>query len=99
MSSNHARKMAALKLDFLLRTREDVKVLQRARDDASMRASQELKTLVHRLSGVTGMFGYETVSELAAALEDALVTGDPGHVDAKLGALIAAVEVMLSDAA
>jgi len=99
MSSNHARKMAELKLDFLLRTREDIKTLQRACEDAVLRTSQELKTLVHRLSGVTGMFGYESVSELAAELEDALATHNEREVEAKLGALIGAVDVMLNDAA
>jgi HPt (histidine-containing phosphotransfer) domain-containing protein len=99
MSSNHARKMAELKLEFILRTREDIKALRRAREDTALRTSRELKTLVHRLSGVTGMFGYESVSELAATLEDALAANDEGEVEGKLGALIAAVEVMLDDAA
>jgi HPt (histidine-containing phosphotransfer) domain-containing protein len=64
-----------------------------------LRASQDLKTLVHRLSGVTGMFGYESVSDLAAELEDALATSNEGQVEGKLGTLIAAVEVMLNDTA
>jgi HPt (histidine-containing phosphotransfer) domain-containing protein len=99
MTSNHARKMAELKREFFLRTREDIKVLRRAREDGALRASQDLKTLVHRLSGVTGMFGYESVSDLAAELEDALATSNEGQVEGKLGTLIAAVEVMLNDTA
>jgi HPt (histidine-containing phosphotransfer) domain-containing protein len=91
--------MAELKLEFLLRTRDDMKTLQRARDDAALRRSREFRTLVHRLSGVTGMFGYESVSGLSAELEDALTTADETAQTAKLGDLIAAVEVMLTDAA
>jgi HPt (histidine-containing phosphotransfer) domain-containing protein len=98
MSTTHARKMAELKREFLLRTRDDISELKRAREDAVWRASRELKTLVHRLAGVTGMFGYESVSELAGALEDALGSGDHSRADAKLQALIAAVEAMVGEA-
>lgn len=97
MSNNHARKMAEIKIAFLRRTSEDIKQLERAREDAGLRMSQELRTLVHRLAGVTGMFGYETVSELAGALEDALATNVESEVEDKLGALITAVEVMLKN--
>jgi HPt (histidine-containing phosphotransfer) domain-containing protein len=97
MGNNHARKMAELKIEFLRRTGEDIKQLERAREDADLRKSRELRTLVHRLAGVTGMFGYESVSELAGALEDALATNVEGEVEEKLGALIAAVEVMLKN--
>lgn len=97
MSNNHARKMAEIKIEFLRRTREDIKELERARADTDLRASRELRTLVHRLAGVTGMFGYEAVSELAGSLEDALATNAEGEVEDKLGALIAAVEIMLKN--
>jgi HPt (histidine-containing phosphotransfer) domain-containing protein len=93
---SHARKMAEIKREFLLRTREDMTVLRRARGDAALWASKELKTLVHRLAGVTGMFGYEDVSALAAALDDVLPAADGETALGKLDALIAALEAMFN---
>lgn len=98
MTASHARKMAEIKREFLLRTREDMKLLRRAREDASLCASRELKTLVHRLAGITGMFGYERVSALAADLDDALPAASSSAVKDKLEALIAALDGMFNDA-
>lgn len=84
--------LAPLRARFIERTRGDLEVLRRPDDDPEATAS-----LVHRLSGTAGVFGFAEVSRLAAVVDDEIHAGGPPS-QAALGDLVAALEALVRPA-
>jgi HPt (histidine-containing phosphotransfer) domain-containing protein len=79
--------MAALRLRFIGRAREDLSQLRAYERHGAMNA-EDLRALVHRLAGSAGLFGYPAISVLAGAVEDDLIeTGAPASLPDLMHAL------------
>lgn len=74
---------------FVARAAADLGDLRRWRSDP-VAHQKDLLSLLHRLAGAAGTFGFHRLSEVAAKAEDALVTDAPDRL-----ATIAAVVVEL----
>ena len=79
--------LAELRRRFLARAAEDLEQLRAAGDLA------EVRSLVHRLSGSAGVFGYAAASEAARVVDDALMAGEPPPAGAR-EALVSALEAL-----
>lgn len=71
------RELLELKREFLgeaeAKAREIQNMVQRARDSASI---ERLGYLAHQLKGAGGSYGYQDISDEAAAIEKAVETAD-----------------------
>ena len=65
-----------LRLRFLQRSREDLKIIRRALREISPDHAA-LQALVHRFAGTAGMFGFVTAGETARALDEKFTLGKP----------------------
>lgn len=95
-----------LSTQFLERLRSDAVALAGSREmlssnPASSMALAELLTCAHKLAGAAGVFGVQSVSCAASALEESIIDKDagrdtPGTIDAQLNRLIDCLERELS---
>lgn len=76
-------RLARLKRRFLDRCREDLAVVRSPAD------AEALRTVLHRLAGAGGTFGYPGLSRLAAQAEDELLRGRPPDLAELIVALAA----------
>lgn len=70
--------MEALRAKFVARCREDLDVVRLGSDDPAFRL------VVHRLSGIAPMFGFDALGEAATEIDAALIaerSPDPWLVD------------------
>ncbi|HEY3812724.1 MAG TPA: Hpt domain-containing protein [Caulobacteraceae bacterium] len=79
-------KFAALRERFLVRTAADLKAIEAALANPATLDAASMRSLVHRLSGAAGTFGFPKLSEAAGAADDALM-GLGGEVDPALDSL------------
>jgi HPt (histidine-containing phosphotransfer) domain-containing protein len=92
MGADPAAALEALRQRFLRRAASDLEILagHRAAGDAD---AEEVRFLIHRLSGAAGSFGYPELSAIAARAEAGWLDG--GGLDpAALDGLIAALEAL-----
>jgi CheY-like chemotaxis protein len=95
-------KLASVGYDFAKRLRTDAATLatfrQRLRNGADASFVQEdFQSIVHKLAGAAGVFDFQTVSTMAASLEDAIIErragrGASGTVETNLDELLASIE-------
>jgi HPt (histidine-containing phosphotransfer) domain-containing protein len=97
-------KLASAGYDFVQRLRSDAATLARFRGklrngaDASF-VSDDFQSIVHKLAGAAGVFDFQSVSTMAASLEDAIIERRAGRsaagtVEANLDALLASIETV-----
>ena len=91
-----AEAIARLQARFLARAAEDLVALKRWSADPSA-PSDELRRLVHRLSGGAGTFGFHQLSRLAGAAEDALIA-DAADRRLRLAEVISELECLTAPA-
>ena len=82
--------LKALQQRFLERAAEELVLL---RDGACGPHTPDFASLVHRLAGAAGTFGFPEVSGAAGAVDQALARGD-GVEPSRLEALIKALEAL-----
>ena len=80
------KKFAHLRERFLVRSAADLKAIEAALANPATMDAAALRSLVHRLSGAAGTFGFPKLSEAAGAADDALM-GLGGDVDPTLDGL------------
>jgi CheY-like chemotaxis protein len=95
-------KLASAGYDFAQRLRSDAATLatfrQGLRNSPNLPfVPEELQSIVHKLAGAAGVFNFQSVSTMAASLEDAIIErraghGIPGTVEANLDALLASID-------
>ncbi len=76
-----------LKREFLDEAREKVNEMQSALESAPEQSIDRITYLAHQLKGAGGSYGYQRITNDAAALEKALETraaGDGTHLDAQI---------------
>ena len=81
--------METLKARFVARAAEDRDRLRSCQDTRS----PELRSLVHRLAGSAGLFGFSTISTLAATVDAQLAQGGDGET---LPELLAALDTLVA---
>lgn len=59
-----------------------------------LKAGQDVRPIVHRLSGTAGTLGFDEISRLAAVVDDQLLDGPADPQD--MAALLAALEALSS---
>jgi HPt (histidine-containing phosphotransfer) domain-containing protein len=92
MGADPAAALEALRRRFLLRAASDLETLA-AHRAAGQADAEEVRFIVHRLSGAAGSFGYPQLSELACQVETGWL--DKGRIDAAgLDALIGALRAL-----
>lgn len=84
----------ALKRRFAARCAEDLPVIERALAEPGSVTAEELRFVVHRMSGAAGTFGFAELSAAAGEADDLLVADEPvppdvlGRVAELAGAVI-----------
>lgn len=85
--------MEAFRARFRDRCAVDLAALEKLMDDG-VRSGDELRCIVHGLSGSGGTFGFPGISDAAAAIDDALIDRRPA-TDAEFEGLVAALRAVL----
>jgi HPt (histidine-containing phosphotransfer) domain-containing protein len=85
--------MTAIKQRFVDRCRTDRDQL-RAHREGSPLAPETLQTIIHRMAGAAGIFGFMEVSTLAAVLDEDLAQGGDAT---RLPELIASLDATVQD--
>lgn len=83
-------RLEPLRQRFRERCAEDLSVLKQARGRPNGLAEDEVKSRIHRLSGLAGGLGFSELSQLAGVLDDQIaaqqptVAGDIDRLEAEL---------------